>query len=335
MTPDCRAVQQMSTNEWRLDIDAWPGPNRRKWPGLTDIVEESPDGRHVAVVYSCGEVGVNKEVGHLALLAGPPDAPRLLLRPRGLTCLVRVDGSTVRWIGARYCVVTPYWTRIRLSGKIEAFWGTLYLDVEQRKVAYSREMSPLLSAVLPPSLQWRGWGWLSLGPTVWSRAWDPMSNSQRSGAGRSAIALLGWLALTFAASATGVFVSTGGWYAGLAKPPWNPPSWLFGPVWTTLYVLMSVAAWLVWREGGWRAQKRALGLYLVQWALNALWTPIFFGMHRPGLAFAEILALDAAVLGTLIVFWRVRRLAGLLLAPYALWVLFATILNGVIWHLNR
>jgi translocator protein len=161
-----------------------------------------------------------------------------------------------------------------------------------------------------------------------------MQNQQLSRAGRDALALVGWLLLTFAASATGVFVSTGGWYAGLVKPSWNPPSWLFGPVWTVLYALMAVAAWLVWREGGWKAQKRALGLYLVQWALNALWTPLFFGLHRPGLAFADILVLDMAVLGTLIVFWRVRRVAGALLVPYALWVAFATLLNYTIWRLN-
>ncbi len=146
--------------------------------------------------------------------------------------------------------------------------------------------------------------------------------------------LVGWLALTFAAAATGVFVSSGGWYASLAKPAWNPPNWLFGPIWTLLYVMMAVAAWLVWREGGWKAQRRPLGLYLLQWALNALWTPLFFGLQRPGLAFAEIITLDAAVLGTLMTFWRVRRAAGLLLVPYMLWVAFATVLNITIWRLN-
>jgi hypothetical protein len=92
-------------------------------------------------------------------------------------------------------------------------------------------------------------------------------------AGRWALALLGWLLLTFAASATGVFVKTGGWYTELAKPVWNPPSWVFGPVWTVLYVMMAVAAWLVWQRGGWKAQRGPLMLYVVQWALNALWTP--------------------------------------------------------------
>lgn len=149
-----------------------------------------------------------------------------------------------------------------------------------------------------------------------------------------ALALVGWVALTFCAALTGAFVSTSGWYADLVKPSWNPPGWLFGPVWTLLYTMMAVAAWLVWRKGGWKAQKRSLGLYLAQWALNALWTPLFFGLHRPGLAFAEIIALDVAVLGTLIAFGRVRWAAGLLLVPYALWVAFATVLNFTIWQLN-
>ena len=161
-----------------------------------------------------------------------------------------------------------------------------------------------------------------------------MQNQQLSRAGRDALALVGWLLLTFTASATAVFVSTGDWYARLVKPSWNPPSWLFGPVWSVLYAMMAVAAWLVWREGGWTGQKWALSLYLIQWVLNALWTPIFFGMHRPDLAFAEILVLDVAVLATLITFWRAKRLAGALLLPYAVWVGFATLLNYTIWRLN-
>lgn len=148
-------------------------------------------------------------------------------------------------------------------------------------------------------------------------------------------ALAGWIALTYGAAATGVFVSTGGWYAGLVKPAWNPPGWLFGPVWTLLYAMMAVAAWLVWREGGWKTRKRELGLYLLQWALNALWTPLFFGMHRPGLAFVEIIVLGLTLLATMMAFWRVRRAAALLLAPYALWVAFAAALNFAIWRLNR
>lgn len=147
-------------------------------------------------------------------------------------------------------------------------------------------------------------------------------------------ALIGWLGLCFAAAATAVFVSTGGWYAGLHKPLWNPPAGVFGPVWTLLYVMMAVAAWLVWREGGWKAQGRALGLFVLQWLLNALWTPLFFGMHRPGLAFAEIIMLWLVLAVTLKSFWQVMKTAGMLLVPYLAWVSFAAALNFAIWRLN-
>ena len=148
------------------------------------------------------------------------------------------------------------------------------------------------------------------------------------------VGLLGWLALTFSAALTGVFVDTGGWYASIEKPSWNPPNWIFGPVWTTLYIMMAVAAWLVWQRGGWKQQRRTLTLYLVQWALNALWTPLFFGLQRPGLAFAEILLLLAAILATIAAFWRAKPTAAILLAPYVLWVSFAAFLNFTIWRLN-
>ena len=152
--------------------------------------------------------------------------------------------------------------------------------------------------------------------------------------GRSLAALAGWLLLTYSASTTAVFVSTSGWYAGLAKPTWNPPGWIFGPVWTVLYALMAVSAWRVWLQGGWSRQKTALRLYLLQWSLNALWTPLFFGLHRPGWSLAEILVLLAAILATLRTFWRVDRPASLLLLPYAAWVAFATVLNWTIWRMN-
>ena len=153
-------------------------------------------------------------------------------------------------------------------------------------------------------------------------------------AGRSLAALAGWLLLTFSASATAVFIADNGWYAGLAKPAWNPPGWVFGPVWTVLYAMMAVAAWRAWRKGGWAKQKAALSLFVVQWALNGLWTPLFFGLHRPGWALAEILVLLAAILTTLRAFWRVDRTAGLLFLPYAAWGAFATVLNWTIWRLN-
>ncbi len=101
-----------------------------------------------------------------------------------------------------------------------------------------------------------------------------------------------------------------------------------------LYAMMATSAWLVWRQGGWRTQRRALGWFLVQWALNVLWTPLFFGMHLPGWAFAEMLALWVAIVITLVLFWRVQRLAGVLLVPYLLWVSFAAFLNFTLWKLN-
>jgi len=153
-------------------------------------------------------------------------------------------------------------------------------------------------------------------------------------AGRQTLALIGWLALCFAASGTAVFVSIGGWYSSLNKPSWNPPPWIFGPVWSLLYMMMAVAAWLVWREGGWKRNGRTLGLFLLQWLLNALWTPLFFGMHRSGLAFAEIIMLWIVLAATLRLFWRVSKVAGVLLVPYLAWVSLAAALNFAIWRLN-
>ncbi len=147
-------------------------------------------------------------------------------------------------------------------------------------------------------------------------------------------ALVGWMLFSFSASFGAVFISIGEWYNSLNKPTWNPPSWVFGPAWTLLYLMMGMAAWLVWREGGWREQRRALVLWLIQWFLNALWTPLFFGLHRPGLAFAEIVLLWLTVALTAFVFWQIKRAAGLLLLPYLAWVTFAAVLNFTIWRLN-
>ena len=148
------------------------------------------------------------------------------------------------------------------------------------------------------------------------------------------LSLMGWLALCFAAASSGVFVSTGDWYSSLNKPSWNPPSWLFGPVWSVLYCMMAVAAWLVWCQGGWQRQRIPLALFVLQLALNALWTPLFFGLHMPGLAFVEMCLLWLALVSTLLLFWRVRPLAGIMLIPYLGWVSFAAFLNFTIWRLN-
>ncbi|MBA2430599.1 MAG: tryptophan-rich sensory protein [Chthoniobacterales bacterium] len=161
---------------------------------------------------------------------------------------------------------------------------------------------------------------------------DAALNSTRP-RGREILALAGWVAFSLTAAASGIFVSTGGWYEEL--PEWNPPAWLFGPVWTTLYIMMGVAAWLVWKRGGWRERGGALALFVAQWLLNALRTPLFFGLRRPGLAFAEILLLWVAIAATMIAFWRVTKPAAFLLVPYLAWVTFAAVLNFTIWNLNR
>jgi benzodiazapine receptor len=152
--------------------------------------------------------------------------------------------------------------------------------------------------------------------------------------GRQILALVVWLLLCFAAAGMGGYFMPGEWYASLKKPSWNPPGWVFGPVWTALYTMMAVAAWLVWKRGGWASQRRPLTLFFVQLALNAAWTPLFFGLHQPGLAFIEILLLWFAIVATLVAFLPVSRGAAWLLAPYLAWVSFAAILNFTLWRLN-
>lgn len=151
---------------------------------------------------------------------------------------------------------------------------------------------------------------------------------------RNAAGLAVCIAVTFLAPALGAWAMPGEWYATLRKPSWNPPAWIFGPVWTALYLMMATAAWLVWRRGGWAAQRRALTLYLVQLALNAAWTPIFFGLKMPGLAFAVILLLLAAIVAAAFAFRGVHKGAAALLAPYIAWVSFAAFLNFTLWRLN-
>ena len=144
------------------------------------------------------------------------------------------------------------------------------------------------------------------------------------------------LTLVFAVGGIGGWVTAGSvtsWYPTLTKPPFNPPDWVFGPVWTTLYVLMAFAAWRVWRNLG-TLRHRAFALYGLQLALNLLWSLLFFGAHWPGAALLDIAALLAALIATLVAFGRIDRVAGLCLVPYALWVGFAAALNASIWWLN-
>lgn len=148
--------------------------------------------------------------------------------------------------------------------------------------------------------------------------------------------LVGWLIVVFVAAAIGAVASAkaGAFYSQLVRPDWAPPASLFGPVWTVLYALMGIAAWLAWRERGFRGARIALGLFLVQLALNALWSWLFFGWHLGAWAFADIVVLWVLIVATVIAFWRIRPLAGVLLVPYLLWVGFAAFLNHAVWRLN-
>ena len=124
------------------------------------------------------------------------------------------------------------------------------------------------------------------------------------------------------------------WYAKLAKPEWTPPDWVFGPVWTVLYLCMAVAAWLVWRQAGIAAARVSLTLFAVQLVLNGFWSLLFFGFQQPGIASLEIVVLWAAILATIIAFWDRSMWASLLLVPYLAWVSFAVFLNWTIWRMN-
>jgi benzodiazapine receptor len=148
------------------------------------------------------------------------------------------------------------------------------------------------------------------------------------------LALVGWVLLSFAAAFPGVWFPPDTWYAHLEKPSWNPPNWLFGPVWSALYLLMGISAWMVWRRDGFGRAGGALTLFLVQLGLNALWTPVFFGMRRPDLALFVIVTLLIMIAATRKAFRRHDRLAAWLLVPYLLWVGFATALNAALWRMN-
>ncbi len=157
--------------EWRLDIERWPGPNRQKRKGLRDIFKESPNGRYLSVLYSCSEIDIYKEVGHFALFEEPKDSPRLLVRPRGLTCLVTYDSQKdIQWIENRFCVVTSYSLRpsFSSSGQLKSFYGAMIFDVKDRKAAYDpcSSAGKIVSA-FPDKLDWKSWRRLSLWPRVW------------------------------------------------------------------------------------------------------------------------------------------------------------------------
>jgi len=150
------------------------------------------------------------------------------------------------------------------------------------------------------------------------------------------LGLFGWILLCCTAAVAGAIASANApaFYHELARPAWSPPAWLFGPVWTVLYSLMAMAAWLVWREGGFRSARVALSLFLIQLALNALWSWLFFAWQLGAVSVAEIVVLWVLIVATTVAFARVRPLAGALLLPYLAWVSFAVVLNFAIWRLN-
>ncbi len=147
------------------------------------------------------------------------------------------------------------------------------------------------------------------------------------------LALVGWVALCEAAGLAGSYFTAPaikGWYTTLAMPSFAPPNWVFAPVWTTLFLLMGVAAFIVWRH----RYNDGLRVFGLQLSLNVLWSAVFFGLHNPGLAFVEICLLWLAIVWTIIAFARRSRTAALLLLPYLAWVTFAGYLNYAIWTLN-
>lgn len=160
-------------------------------------------------------------------------------------------------------------------------------------------------------------------------------SGSHSGRGRSVLHLIAAVAVCQLAGAAGALFMGGApdaWYRSLAKPAFNPPGWVFGPVWFTLYTMMGVALFLVLRAPG--PRRRALVAFGVQLVLNAFWTLFFFRLHAPGAAFVEIVVLWCAIVATIVLFHRISRAAAYLLIPYAAWVTFAAVLNFTLWRLN-
>ena len=151
----------------------------------------------------------------------------------------------------------------------------------------------------------------------------------------SIIVLVGFVGICFLAATTGAMFRPGDWYEQLRKPVWRPPNWVFPPAWTFLYLTIAVSGWLVWRTSGFAGAAFPFAIYLVQLILNASWSPIFFGMRRPDLAFIEVVMLWLSIIATIAAFHRVNAVAAWLLLPYLAWVTFAAALNLTIWRLNR
>jgi tryptophan-rich sensory protein len=153
---------------------------------------------------------------------------------------------------------------------------------------------------------------------------------------KQTLGLVACLAITFVAAAIGgtASVNANSFYSQLVQPAWAPPSWVFGPVWTALYIMMGVAAWLVWRERGYQPARFAITLFLSQLALNSLWSWLFFGWQLGAWAFANILVLWILIVMTMVAFFRIRALPAWLMVPYLFWVSFAAVLNYAVWQLN-
>jgi tryptophan-rich sensory protein len=159
----------------------------------------------------------------------------------------------------------------------------------------------------------------------------------RGAMGRDWIVLAVFILVCFGAGAVGSWFTTpalDGWYAYLRKPVWNPPNWIFAPVWSTLYLLMAIAAWLVWRKSGFAASGGAMGLFAAQLVLNVVWSAVFFGLRSPAAALVEVTLLWLAIAATIWAFSRTSSVASWIMAPYLAWVTFATALNLAIWRLN-
>jgi translocator protein len=155
---------------------------------------------------------------------------------------------------------------------------------------------------------------------------------------KQALVLALFIVACFAAAGIGAFYTTPSipdWYAGLRKPTWTPPGWVFGPVWALLYLSMAVAAWLVWRHAGFSGAVVPLTIFAVQLALNLAWSIVFFGKHDVALAVVDIALLWFAIVATVFAFRHVSSFSAWLLVPYILWVTFASALNVAIWRMNR
>ena len=155
--------------------------------------------------------------------------------------------------------------------------------------------------------------------------------------GRDVVGLIVFVGLCLAVSLAGGVAtasSVSSWYPTLQKPPFNPPDWIFAPVWSVLYLCIAVAGWRVWRTAPLFAVGRALTTYGAQLGLNLAWSVLFFGLQRPDLALINIVVLFVVIVANAILFWRHDRWAGALLVPYAMWVAFAAVLNASIWMLN-